>query len=347
MKTFSPNSAPVNRAVGNSIVAEIKSRLPLRDVAALIGAELPTRDGVKFRSPLRSDRNPSCTIKADVLFDWSTGEHFDAIDLYAAAKNISNGEAIRELAERLNISGRTEMRPMGPKPAAAKSETMGSQSAPVAFDESRPTDDDFAAILQTRKLPPEALSGLLVAYDVEVLRFATIADSPCWLVSDARRICAEARRLDGKPFPAVGSLAARKAHTLKGSTKSWPVGLLPGVKAERLRSLPLVLMEGSPDLLAAYALLGVLPMDAMDVQPVAMLGTSASISPEALQLMAGRHAVILAHGDQAGSGAAKRWAGQLVGAGCRVKVRDLPDGQDLNDAVAAHGLDAMKGAIQP
>jgi hypothetical protein len=106
MKTFSPNSAPVNRAVGNSIVAEIKSRLPLRDVAALIGAELPTRDGVKFRSPLRSDRNPSCTIKADVLFDWSSGEHFDAIDLYAAAKNISNAEAIRELGERLHLGAR-------------------------------------------------------------------------------------------------------------------------------------------------------------------------------------------------------------------------------------------------
>jgi hypothetical protein len=342
MTRISPSAPAVN-----STVAEIKSRFTLRDVAANLGLELPTRDGAKFRSPLRHDRNPSCTIKGNVLFDWSTGEHFDAIDLYAAAKQISNAEAIRELAERLNIAGRTPERPNAQPARASKPPTPEKPAAPVSFDESQPTDDDFAAILQTRKLPPEALSGLLVAYDVGVLRFATIGDFRCWLVSYTRRICAEARRLDGKPFPAVGSLAARKAHTLKGSTKSWPVGLLPGAKAERLRALPLVLVEGSPDLLAAYALLGVLPMDTMDVQPVAMLGTSSSISPEALQLMAGRRAVILAHGDQAGSGAARRWAGQLVGAGCRVKVRDLPDGQDLNDAVAAHGLDAMKGAIQP
>jgi hypothetical protein len=325
-----------------SLCEEIKARLTLRESARMVGVELPERDNVRFRSPLRPDRNPSCTISTDTMRDWSRGESFDAISLYATAKGISNGDAVRELANRLNITTRNHSPKTGlPAPSAKP------KPKPLSFDGIEPTDQDFAAILQARKLSPKAEAGLVLAHAIGVLHFAKVGGFPSWLVSDESRFVAEARRLDGKSFPAVGSLGERKAHTLKGSTKSWPVGLMPRVKAGRLRSVPLVLVEGSPDLLAAYTVLAILPMDARDVQPVAMLGTSLSISAEALQLMAGRPAVVLAHGDQAGSDAARRWAEQLTKAGCRVKVRDLPDGQDLNDAVDAHGLDAMKGVILP
>lgn len=342
MKRISPSAPAVN-----GTVAEIKSRFTLRDVAANLGLELPTRDGVKFRSPLRHDRNPSCTIKDGVLFDWSTGEHFDAIDLYAAAKQITNAEAIRELSERLNIAGRTPERPQVITVMTSKAPTPEQPAAPVAFDESQPTDDDFAAILAARSWPDDALSGLLLAHDLGVLRFGNVCGCPCWIVTDETRRIAEARRLDGKPFPAVGTLGERKAHTIKGSTKAWPVGLRLRIVPERLREFAVVLVEGGPDLMAAYAALARLPMGARDVHPVAMLGTSATIALDALGAVAGRVVVILAHGDDPGREAGRRWAKQLSGAGCRVTVRGLPDGKDLSDLLTERAPADLAGLITP
>lgn len=327
---------------GASLVDEIKSRLPLRDAARMVGVELPERDGVRFRSPLRSDRSPSCTIQGEVMRDWSRGESFDCIAFFATAKGISNAEAIQTLAAHLGITtGKRGAMP--PRPARQSPPP----SAPVSFDDREPDDDDFAAILRTRKLPREAEAGLVLAHTVGVLRFGKVGGFPAWIVTDERRTIAEARRLDGLPFPAVGTLGERKAHTLKGSRKDWPAGLALRVSAARLRELPLVLTEGGPDLLCAFAILSVQPMDACDVQPVAMLGTGASIGTEALAVMDRRPCIIIAHGDEAGRAAAGKWANQLSDAACTVSVRELPDGCDLNDAVSAHGLDAMKGVIQP
>ena len=332
MKRLSPCAPPVN-----SIVAEIKSRLTLRDVGTIVGAELPPRDGVKFRSPLRSDRNPSCTIKADVLFDWSSGEHFDAIDLYAAAKNISNAEAIRELGERLHLGkGGTFVPPRCVKVLHAEKPQAAAPSEPIAFDESELKPGDLESILTARTWPVDAMDGLLLAYELRVLRFAPVCGCDCWIVTDEARRIAEARRIDGKTFATVGNLSERKAHTIKGSAKSWPAGLRPRIAPDRLRDVPLVLVEGGPDLLAAYAVLARLPISERDVHPVAMLGTSASIAPDALTTMAGRVVVILAHGDDPGREASRRWAKQLSGAGCRVTLRNLPDGKDLADLLTEH-----------
>jgi len=344
MKRLSPSAPAVN-----GTVAEIKSRFTLRDVAANLGLELPTRDGVKFRSPLRHDRNPSCTIKADVLFDWSSGEHFDAIDLYAAAKNISNAEAIRELGERLHLGKSGTIVPgarVNPGLQAARPQPSP-PSEQIAFDESEPRPGDLESILAARSWPVDALDGLLLAYELRVLRVGRVCGCDCWIVTDEARRIAEARRIDGKAFAAVGNLGERKAHTVKGSVKSWPAGLRPRIAPDRLRDVPLVLVEGTPDLLAAYAVLARLPMSERDVHPVAMLGTSASIAPDALNVMAGRVVVVLAHGDEAGREAGRRWAKQLSGAGCRVTLRNLPDGKDLADLLTEHAAADLAELITP
>lgn len=325
---------------GANLCAEIKARISLRDVAGMCGIELP-RDGVKFCSPFRPDRNPSCTIKGDVMRDWSRDESLDSIAFYAAAQNITNTEAVRSLAERLNLA--TSQRGASDRRPAQESE-KGS----VAFDVREPSDADHQSIIETRKLSPEGVSGLLLAHVVGVLHFADVAGFRCWLVADESRRCAEARRLDGKTFPPIGNLAERKAHTLKGSTKSWPVGLslrMTHSRAERVKKVPLALVEGGPDLLAAYALLAVLAMSEGDVQPAAMLGASASINTEALEEIAGRRVLILAHGDKAGAVSAARWSKQLSEANCKVQLRHLPDGQDLNDLVSKHGLNAAREVL--
>lgn len=322
--------------------AEIKQRMSLRDVAAMVGLELP-KDGVKFRSPLRPDRTPSCTIQGDRMRDWSQGESYDCIAFFAACKQISTAEAIKLLAIQAGVATGNHG---SAKPIPARH--RGRLPSGVEFEERKPTDDDYAAILRTRKLPPESEPGLLLAHSVGVLRFGRVSGFDCWIVTDESTRVAEARRLDGRAFPAFGSLGERKAHTLKGSTKSWPVGLslrLSQSRTAHLRRLPMVILEGGPDLLAAYALLATLPMDTTDVQPVAMLGSESSIGDDALPTVSGRPCIVVAHGDQAGRNAADKWALRLSAAGCRVSLRQLPDGCDLNDAVAAHGLEAMGGWI--
>ncbi len=318
---------------------EIKARLSLRQVGSMLGIDLPARDGVKFSSPLRPDHKPSCTIENDRLRDWSRRQSFDAIDLYAARKGITNREARFELAEHLGLmSGDSSL-------SGSKGSSLCSL-ATLAVRE--PSEDDFQAILRTRKLPQEAEAGLLLAYSLGVLRFAEVGRYPCWVLTDASGKCAEARRLDRGLFPPLGILEERKAHTLKGSTKRWPVGLAPDVsefRSERLKGVPLVLVEGGPDLLAAYCLLAAIPMSKGDVQPVAMLGAEPKIGDEALSVIAGRRVIVIAQGNIAGKEASRVWSGQLAAVGCRVQLRDLPDGQDLNDFVTAYGLLAAREVL--
>jgi len=82
----------------NSLCDNIKAKTSLRAIATLLNIDLPA-DGRKFRSPFRPDKSPSCSVKENVLTDWSTGERFDQIDFFAAAKNLPRAEAIRGLAQ--------------------------------------------------------------------------------------------------------------------------------------------------------------------------------------------------------------------------------------------------------
>src|SRR6266576_326968 len=97
-------SVPTRR--GMNTCAEIKSRLTLYDVAAMAGVELPHRPGVKFRSPFRPDRHPSCSVYRGAeswrFKDWSLGIDVDQIGFYSLARGIDNTQAIRELAERVD-----------------------------------------------------------------------------------------------------------------------------------------------------------------------------------------------------------------------------------------------------
>ena len=83
--------------------------------------------------------------------------------------------------------------------------------------------------------------------------------------------------MDGLIFPALGDLAERKAHTLRGSCKSWPVGVAVLQKRPHIRAV--LLVEGGPDYLAALHLC--LERKVHDALPVAMLGrgTGSKIHP--------------------------------------------------------------------
>ncbi len=155
-----------------------------------------------------------------------------------------------------------------------------------------------------------------------------------WAVADTTHRVIELRRLDGLPFPAIGTLHERKSHALRHSQKSWPLNIQ---EAEKLRCIALV--EGGPDLLACFDL--VLHDQALwRVAPVCMLGASSAIAQEALQFFSGKTVRIYPHQDKAGLEAARRWQKQLRAADAdRVDIYNFgglvrADGQpvsDLND----------------
>ena len=170
---------------------------------------------------------------------------------------------------------------------------------------------------------------------MKTLVFARVCEEDCWILTDASNRCAEARGIDGKPFPAIATLSKRKGHSLRGSSKSWPVGLLPpGFEESWLKEhvRKILLVEGGPDYLAACQLIA--ESSDENVLPVAMMGASATISQDALHYFAGRRVTIAGHPDKAGRDAALRWALQIRDAGGLARPVALKNG-DLCDIVAA------------
>lgn len=153
--------------------------------------------------------------------------------------------------------------------------------------------------------------------------------------------------MDGAFFPAVGPLSERKAHTLRGSKKNWPVGIsLPADLTKHFSKV--LLLEGSGDLVAGYhfALAG--PADWL---PIAILGASVrGLDPAALLLLSGKQVRIVPHCDAAGRNAAELWAAEIAQAGCAVDGFSLEglrkqDGTflgDLNDATEILPADAAQ-----
>jgi hypothetical protein len=155
-----------------------------------------------------------------------------------------------------------------------------------------------------------------------------------WILTDASNRCAEARRIDRKPYPAIGDLGERKSHCLPGSSKEWPVGILPpGFEEPWLKQHvhKILLVEGGPDYLAACQLIA---EQDENVLPVAMLGASLDICQDALPYFATRAVTVVAHPDEEGRKAAARWAKQIQGATELVRIFKLKKG-DLCDIVAA------------
>lgn len=214
-----------------------------------------------------------------------------------------------------------------------------SETAPVSAPISLPplsngTPEEKGALAGIRKLP----SGMGVALAVErgLLGFATLWDNgvnaPAWFITDAKRVNAQARRLDGLPWQ--GLPGTPKARTWRGACAGWPIGATDA--ADR----PLVLLcEGGPDLLSALTLIALHATAPEDWAALAVTGASQRLHPEALTLFRGKRVRILPHADKAGAAAALRWDAALATAGVKVDWFDLrpflpPDGKDLNDALA-------------
>jgi hypothetical protein len=201
---------------------------------------------------------------------------------------------------------------------------------------------EIEQIAKTRGINPRAVQR---AQDLGTLRVGEVCRYLSWVLLDSSKLCAEARRLNRKPYPAITSgkiqLSERKAHTLGGSRKDWPVGIIPA--AEYRKSVEAILLvEGGPDYLAALHF--ILEQRKKGVLPVAILGRGQGLRglhPDSLEHFRSRRVRIVPHDDPDGGSyqSALGWAKQLRHAGAEVDFFQLKNlrtvdsrmVKDLND----------------
>lgn len=149
---------------------------------------------------------------------------------------------------------------------------------------------------------------------------------PSWAAIDETKNVAEFRRLDNGKYPRQDG---GEIKTWSTAGKAWPLG------AAAMNGRPCVLLvEGGPDMLAAYHFL--LHFRMLErVAVVCMLGASNKIRSDALPFFKGKRVRIMADADALkddenpkkrrvpGMQAAARWAGQLTEAGAAVETFNL------------------------
>jgi hypothetical protein len=314
--------------VSRSELEAAKDRILIPELWRILNlpGEPPMRDGVKFSSPLRPDAHPSCSFYGDCrrMRDWSTGKDYDAIDFLGEALGLSNGKAVRKFIEIANGA------PVTFRPAPLfRGQITQKVGRPVLSGLVKAGRSELERIAESRGIDVRAVD---IAQDLGTLRVGEVCGYQSWVLLDESGLCAEGRRLNRRPYPAVVvdgivQLKERKAHTLRGSRKDWPVGILPA-KEYRENVEAFLLIEGGPDYLAALHF--TLKQERTGILPVAMLGRGQGLRglhPESLEHFRGRRVRIIPHNDPDGGSylSAARWAKQLRTVGAEVDCFHLKD----------------------
>ena len=295
-------------------ISDLKQRCPMPELMHRIGLGQYAKSSC--RSPFREDSKPSFGIFQGghglwFFKDHATGETGDELTLLAMHHGLDLVSSFPEVLEL--YAGFAGSAAYSPPTQAKNSKSLKrstSATKEVGIDLGPFHTGSLPELESLSKARPYHLEGLLWASNRGVLLFGTIASNPAYLVTDKTRKVAEARRVDGGVFN-----QGNKSHCLKGSCKSWPLGI---TEAKEFQNIALV--EGIPDFLHAHALIlheQSLQPDGIGATcaPVAMLGASCTISEEALHHFKGKKVTLYPHADQAGQEAAQRWGDQLYSSG--------------------------------
>jgi hypothetical protein len=325
---------------GNGIDFESINAGLLGDYLATLTSWLPygRREGSEYCvGSLAGEPGNSLKInwRTGVWKDFASGEKggSDPVSLFAAIHGLSQAEAAKRLggfAAHINQ-------------AATPPRRQAQELLRTPPDFRTGTREDLQAVARLRRVEFWAVATM---QQNRVLGFGTVCGFPCWIVTDEARKVAEARRMDGLTFPSWESLGERKAHTIRGSSKAWPAGLMMPNDLTRYFQ-KFLLVEGSGDLVAAYHFVY---EGTQDWLPVAMLGASSKLGPGALLMLKGKRVRIVPHADKAGEEAARSWSNQLRAAGITEDWFDLGglrkvSGEavkDLNDCTDIHPSDAAE-----
>lgn len=305
---------------------KLKARCPLPQLLNQLGLGRHARPSC--RSPLRKDQNASWGVfeRAGRHFwkDFGTDDGGDEITFIARFKGWDERRDFTRILDFYERVAGSEYQSQPPPPA---SEVQRNPSLPNCAHLHAGTDDQLSRLSELRGFSVAALEA---ATQQRFLVFGYHLGFEVFGVKDQSGSLVEVRRLDGMPFPTIGRLSERKSHTVRGSTKSWPLGI-----SESESKPAIALVEGLPDFLACFDFVE-REGKRESVAPVAMLSASVSIDENALELLRGKHVRIYPHDDPAGFNAAERWTEQLTGVAASVdfymfrKFRGAKDLADLN-----------------
>ena len=312
----------------NSQIARIRAELSLPRAWKILGLPGEAKINCDLKSPFRQDKKPSFRIYEgkDHLrwFDHGDASGGDVLDLWATAKGIEPREAIREIQAYLGGGEVPQcrfaelIRPVEPVlPPEAKAVRFRPPQTPWRA----PTQSDCRELAQLRGLPPGAFD---LAGRLGTLKIGLMAEFPSWFITDASGICAEARRIDGLPYP-----KGNKAWALAGSKKDWPLGLCTdSPDFDAINNL--LLVEGMPDYFAALQLA---IESEIDFRPIAILGAGLTTFSAAQPYLTGKKIVIICHNDPQGQAALPKWVKECYRLGAKSVVSSsLPFlHDDLND----------------
>jgi len=312
----------------NSNIQDAKARVNIRDLWRHFGFEGEPQNSC--RCPFHEDRNPSFSISGNgQLWNCFGGcGGGDAVTFLERAGNLSNTEACRQIVE-LAGGSRIQTQPL--------KQCHADYEKPVVLPNMHAGDSkQLHALAQLRRLSYEAVA---LANDRGLLRFGSWKNRDAWFVTDQVGRTCQARRIDGKPWEEIKN---KKAWTIcqKGDAR-WPIGI-----TESANYPGIALVEGGPDLLAAFHFIHC-ESKQKKCSPVAILGASNKIHPEALSMFDGKYVRIFGHADEAGELAVNNWFDQLKQAGATVDAfrfnglrrTDESAVGDLNDLTDIHADD--------
>jgi DNA primase len=301
-------------------IQEAKERLDVTAVAAKLFPHWEPATSCK--APWREDNSASFSVydNGQRWKDHGTADHGDAVDFLGKALDIPAQEAIRRFVEMAGggyrEQSRPTARPSAPLPPADSDDKRHKRAMWPVME--LPTDSELETIATLRRLP---LDGPHWASMDGALRMANVEGQRCFIIRSTCGKNAQARRLDGQPLG-----ENLKAKTLAGSIATLPVG-----NYHDRRWPAVAVVEGGPDVLAAYA--AIYKLGLLDAVAVAgMLGAAMRPPYGALATMAGRRVRIFQHNDTAGQKAADSWARLIHHAGGDVDIwTPAQAGADLND----------------
>lgn len=312
------------------------------EIAGQLGIELK-RCGNAWLAvcPFHVERSASFNVRHVQGKGWrfhcfGCGKDGDAIDLWREIRNVSFPDALAELAGLYGIGGaRVHPSPMKESP---KKKGLGRSLAPPKVIKLPPmarlSGDTMRELAELRGVSVEGVRaaceagliwGQLLAVSDRLgmvwgermeregeagrLRIPPVR---CWLVSDGQH-CAEARRLDGKPWSTYDGREF-KSYTI--GTKKWPVGVAVMGDAPAV-----AIVEGGPDVLAAFHFMTV--AGAAGIAVIAVLGAASSVPPEVWPMFKGRRVRLFPHfdkideksGERTGWRGAEKWQESLAAAG--------------------------------
>lgn len=335
---------------------EAKDRLRIPELWRRFG--LPGKPAKICSSPFREDTHPSFSVNEDGTLwnDFATGEGGDAVEFLARLQ--PGGAPLFKVKNFIELAAAIYGDPTGVQwherasslpPAAPPKPGNGYIPGPSSDDLGTvlaryrpPTQDECRQIGNARGLDP---SAVWLAGRIGTLLVGEVGGFQSWIITDEKRRVAEARRMNGEKFPAIpDKIGERKAHTLRGSKKDWPVGILPRFYGHSLIKR-ILFVEGGPDYLAALALS---LLDGGNALPVAVLGVQSAkknFHPDAAELLRRRRVRIYRHADDGLEGIkVSAWVTALEEVGCDVDVycvqRADPRAKDLNDLMKLRADDA-------